>query len=200
MLLLGRSMDGRTPETIMTEAQAYGTEDRVTIKEGLPDDEMVRAIRSARVSLMLSGNEGSCVAVVESMFADVPVGMFHDAIMGSLAYINDQTGRRLYAPNLGAQLSQFVAEHEKYSPRRWVMDNGISCFGSTEMLNTAIRTKALEWGEEWTRDIAVQHWRPNPSFVDEKDNEVMAEAYAEFGDKYGCPILPRATDGSFLEK
>lgn len=198
VLLLGKSMNGRTPETIMDEARAYGVADRVTIKPGLPDAEMVRAFRSAKIALMLSGNEGSCVAVVESMFADIPIGLFEDAIIGSKAYINEHTGRLLKHHNLGRQLEEFIAEHDRYSPRQWVLDNNISCWGSTRILHDALRTNTLEWGEEWTLDIVPHHWRPNPTYVREEDLECNRSAYARFERDYGCSLLIRATDGAPL--
>ncbi|HOD67198.1 MAG TPA: glycosyltransferase [candidate division Zixibacteria bacterium] len=198
VLLLGKSMDGRTPETIMNEARAYGVADRITIKPGLPDGEMIRAFRSARVALMLSGNEGSCVAVVESMFADIPIGVFEDAVIGSLAYVNEHTGRRLRRRRLGRQLEEFIADSGRYSPRRWVMENGISCFGSTAVLNDALRARVLEWGEEWTTDLAPHHWRPNPTYVYDEDLERHRSAYARFERDYRCSLLLRATDGSPL--
>lgn len=196
VLLLGRRMDGRTAETIMTEARAYGVADRITMKPGLPDREMVRALRSAKVSLMLSGNEGSCVAIVESMFADIPVGLFADAIIGSKAFINDHTGLLLTNRNLGRQLENFIDRHEQYSPRQWVLDNSVSCHHSSRLLNDAIRRKALEWGELWTTDIAALHWRPNPTYVYEDDLRLNAPAYEDFPRTYGCSLLLRAVDGT----
>jgi len=195
-LLLGRAIDGRSAETIMSEARAYGVADKVTIKEGLPDAEMVRAMRSARVSLMLSGTEGSCVAVVETLFADIAVGMFSDAIIGSKAYINDQTGTLLQSRHLGRQLSQFIERHESFSPRRWVIDNDVSCYGSSRILNDALRKSVTARGEQWTTDIAVHHWRPNPSYVNEEDVAKFADLYADFLSKYKCGMLRRSTDGA----
>jgi len=42
---------------------------------------------------VLSRREGSCVVVAESMFADTPVALLDNAVIGSRAFINDQTGR-----------------------------------------------------------------------------------------------------------
>ena len=116
VLLLGKSMQGRTRETILEEARAYGVDDRVEIREGLPDDQMIRSLRSGKVSLIFSGNEGSCVAVVESMFADVPVGLFDDAIIGSKAYINKETGFLLNVRDMSRQLESAIEMHTEFSP------------------------------------------------------------------------------------
>jgi len=199
VLLLGRAIDGRSSETILSEADVYGVRDRVTIKEGLPDAEMVRAMRSAKVSLMLSGTEGSCVAVVECLFADVPVGLFENAIIGSRAYINDRTGALLSPRGVGRQLTEFIAGSAQMTPRQWVLDHEISCFGSSRILNETVKERVVGWGEAWTGDLAVHHWRPNPSYVNEEDVKKYAPLYADFKTKYGCGLMPRDTAGAPLD-
>lgn len=189
VVLLGRRMDGRTADTVTSEAAFYGVENRITLLAGLPDEKLVEALRSAKISLILSGNEGSCVAVVESMFADVPVGVFADAIIGSKVYINNDTGRLLIKKDLAAQLTEFIHEYDRYCPRKWVLENDVSCIGSTGIMNSIIKAKALEWGEDWTTDIAVHHWRPNPKYLHETDAINMRDAYADFAANYGIPIL-----------
>ncbi len=190
VLLLGKPMEGRTVETIMAEADAYGVADRITIRQGLPDKEMVRSFRSAKVSLITSGNEGSCVAVVESMFADIPVGLMEDAIVGSIAYVNEHTGVLLKYRHLGKQLSDFIARADSFSPRRWVMENDISCLGSSKLLNRMLKDALTQRGEEWTQDVCVLHFRPNPTYFYKEDEERMRDAYEDFEAKYGVTIVP----------
>ena len=143
MLLIGRGLDGRTSETIMSEARLFGVTDRITIRESVPDGELARALRSSKVSLILSGNEGACVAIAESLFADVPVGVLADAIIGSKAFINEETGCLLDRQRLSEELSEFIARSDRYSPRRWALNSGISCRQSSRILNDAVRSKAL---------------------------------------------------------
>ncbi len=190
VLLLGRPMQGRTADTIMAEADLYGVAGRITIRQGLPDEEMVPAMRSAKVSLIMSGNEGACVAIVESMFADVPVGLMEDAIVGSKAFINGQTGILFKRKRLSQQLMDFIASYDRFSPREWVTQNNISCIGSTRVLNNVIRHTALEQGEKWTKDICPHHWRPNPTYLYRDDAIEMQEVFDEFEAAYGIPIIP----------
>src|SRR5207244_8495781 len=75
VLLLGRSWAGRTKSTLEGEARLFGVLNRITIAEGLADREMIQALQSAKVSVIMSLAEGACVAVTESLFADVPVGL-----------------------------------------------------------------------------------------------------------------------------
>lgn len=198
VLLLGRAIDDRTADTVLSEADAYGVRNRVTIREGLPDQEMVRAMKSAKVSVIMSGTEGACVAIVEALFADVPVALFEQARVGSKAYINKQTGVRLASHDVGRQLSRFIEHSGDFSPRQWALAHEISCFGSTRVLNEAIKAQATSRGEPWTRDIAIHHWRPNPSYVNEKDLQEYLPAYREFPGKYNCRILPHNVDGKPL--
>ena len=189
VLLLGRGWEGRTAETIMAEARAFGAADRITMKEGLSDADLVRAIKSAKVSLIFSGNEGACVAVVETMFADVPVGLFADAIIGSKAYVNEHTGRLLTRRGLAAQLQEFIENHEQYHPRQWVMENGVSFVNSTKILNEGIRDAVLKLGEEWTTDILPHQWRPNPTYVSDETCAEMRPCYDEFERDFDLPLI-----------
>ena len=198
VLLLGKKMQGRTKETILNEAAAYGVADRIVIREGLPDGEMIRSLRSGKISLIFSGNEGSCVAVVEAMFADVPVAIFEDAIIGSKAYINEDTGVLLNTRDMSQQLENAIDRHEHFSPRNRVMQDKLSCFGSTERLNEVLRDTTTKWGDQWTRDIAVHYWRPDPTFVSEDDIEATDHAYLEFESKYGISLTRRSVDGRIV--
>src|SRR5205823_10775108 len=81
--------------------------------------EILSALVRSRASLIFSRQEGSCIAVTESLFADTPVGLFHNARIGSRAFINGQTGMLLDRPRLSDQLRQFVEKAHSYRPREW---------------------------------------------------------------------------------
>lgn len=189
LLLLGRGWEGRTADVIMNEARTFGCADKVTMKEGLSDADMVRAIKSAKVALIFSGNEGACVAVVEAMFAGVPVGLFADAIIGSKAYVNEQTGCLFTRSNVVQELRDFIDNHERYQPRQWVLENGISYVESTKILNNAIRDAVLKMGEEWTLDIHEHQWRPNPTYLTDDICREMRPYYDAFEEEFGIPLI-----------
>jgi hypothetical protein len=149
----------------------------------------------AKSSLILSRREGSCVAVVESMFANTPVGLYADAEVGSKAFINASTGRLLQHENLGAQLTDFVKTSASYEPRKWVMENGVSCIASSQVLNEALKLHALETGGEWTRDIATLRWRPNPEYHDPQDAAPLRASYQDILDRCGILIGP---EGAYI--
>ena len=190
LLVIGHQLQGRTAETVMEEAKMFGVAENVTIAKGLPDEEMIRALQASRVSVIFSMGEGSCVAVTESLFADVPVGLLEGANVGSRAFINPQTGCFLRSGHIPEDLEQFIERSATYSPRAWMLEHGVSYKASSRILNDALKRVALEQGRPWTAGIAPMHWRPHPTFESAEDREAMRDAYARFEADYGIPIEP----------
>ena len=131
VVLVGQNEHGRTKESVLDEADAFGVRDRFEIRQDVPYEELQGLMARARTSLVLSRREGSCVVVVECMFANTPVGVYEDAEMGSRVFVNEHTGRLLRHDNLAAQIKDFVESSAKYEPRRWVVENGVDCVAST---------------------------------------------------------------------
>jgi glycosyltransferase involved in cell wall biosynthesis len=188
VLLLGRSWEGRTAKTLKDEANLFGIGDRVEIKENLGDMEMIEAIQSAKVSFIASLREGSCVAVAESLFCDVPVALLEASRIGSKSMINANTGRLLGAKRVSEELGEFISHYRDYQPRKWMLQNHIDCISSSQKLNEEIKRWSTENGEPWTVDLQLMHWRPIPSFVDFEERSGILEEYSHFADSYGIPI------------
>lgn len=188
VLLLGRGWEGRTRAAIEDEARLFGALDRVTIREPLNDAEMIEGIQSAKVSVITSMREGSCVAVAESLFANVPVGLIQGANIGSRIFINDRTGCFLRTSALAKDLAAFVDRYLSYEPLKWAMENDISCKGSSLVMNEALKSWALTAGRPWTVDIVPMRWRPNAEFLVPDDKERMRDEYVRFEKSYGVSI------------
>ncbi len=188
VLLLGRGWQNRTRETLEAEAELYGVRKMVTIMEDLPNHELITALQSAKAFVLMSKGEGSCVAVVEAMFANLPVGLLTDAHVGSKAFINDDTGMLLRPERLAADLTTLIERASTYRPREWVMSNGIDYAASTKTLNGILRERTRATGGVWTRDIVPHHWRPNPRFLTSDDRDAMSAAYSSFESRYGVGI------------
>jgi len=152
VLLLGVPLGGRNETDLRREAERFGVGDRFDVIVRPSRDDVARNLARARVSLILSKREGSCVAVAESLFADTPVGLVHGAHVGSTAYINDRTGRMLREGNLAEDVQAFVAEAHTYRPRTWALAH-ISYRHSTAVLNHLFREQARRDGRPWTRDL-----------------------------------------------
>jgi glycosyltransferase involved in cell wall biosynthesis len=188
VVLVGQNERGRTKETVLREAEAFGVRDRFEIRQDVPYEELQELIARARTSLVLSRREGSCVVVVESMFANTPAGVYEDAEMGSRVFINEHTGCLLRHDRLAAQLKDFVESAARYEPRKWMMENGADCVASSRTLNQILKQHALDSGGEWTEDIATLRWRPDPQYYDPSDAERLRPCYAEIEGRCGIAI------------
>lgn len=185
VLLIGHRNGNRTTDTILQEARAYGVSDRFELRSGIPDEEVLHALARSKISLILSRREGSCVAVVESLFANTPVGLYADAEVGSRVFINSETGRLLQHENLADQLMDFLEHAREYNPRRWAMERQISCHGSSATLNRIVKETSLAAGQEWTQDLAPFHWRPDPQLIHEADRQRIRPCYEEIKQRFG---------------
>lgn len=162
IVLVGQPNGTRTAETLLAEADAFGVRNQFELRQRVTDEEVCNLLASAHISLICSKREGSCVAVVESMFADTPVGLLQGAGIGSGAFINSSTGAFLDESRLAAELIRFHKEAEMMTPRRWCLDNGIDAHSSSGRLNEFLRLDSIRDGRVWTRDITPFHWRPDP--------------------------------------
>jgi glycosyltransferase involved in cell wall biosynthesis len=189
ILLIGQNQEGRTADTIRAEARHYGVEDRFELLSNAPHEQVIEALGRARVSVLLSRREGSAVVVAESLFADTPTALLHDAYNGSRAFINEHTGRFLYDRALDAQLMNFLDGAERFSARRWAEEN-ISCHRSSAQLNEILRRHALAAEQEWTRDIAPLCWRPYPRLVDPEDERRLEGERRSLRERFGLIVSP----------
>jgi glycosyltransferase involved in cell wall biosynthesis len=186
--LIGVRLEGRTPDDLMGEAAMYGVADRIQIMERIPDAEMIKTIHASKVSVIMSKGEGSCVAVAESLFADIPVGLIEGANVGSRSFINSQTGRFLRDDHLAEDLTDFIAHHNDYHPRQWMLENGKSFNESSVMLNDVVKATSIGRGEPWTADLQAFHWRPYPMFLHRNQLDAVLPEYERFQKTFGIPL------------
>jgi glycosyltransferase involved in cell wall biosynthesis len=189
VVLIGQNQDGRTADTIREMAAWYGVADRFTLLRNLPYAAVTKQFCAARATVVLSKREGSCVAIAESLFADAPAAMLRDAGIGSRAFIHERTGRFLDEANLASELTDFVRNADQYQPRQWALEN-ISCLCSTRTLNALLKQKALELGQQWTRDIAALQWAPDPKLVHDEDRQRLAPERQAILERFGLEIGP----------
>jgi glycosyltransferase involved in cell wall biosynthesis len=189
VLLVGQDQDGRTADTIRELAGWYGVADRFTILSNQPHREVTKLFCQARCSVVLSKREGSCVVVAESLFADAPVALLQDAVIGSRVFLNEQTGRFLDERHLARDLTEFIQNADRYQPRGWAEQN-ISCWRSTQILNDILRQHALESGQRWTQDIAPLQWSPDPQLAQAEDRHRLSAERGTILERFGLEIGP----------
>lgn len=174
VVLIGTRAGSRTADNAIREANLYGVANRVTIHGSMPHEFVADMLGRARISLILSRREGSCVAVAESMFADTPVGLLKDSEIGSGAFINPATGCFLEEGWLADGIMAFLQNSDSFSPRQWACSH-IRCGLSTALLNQTLKEHALAAGRDWSRDIAPLHWHPDPELVDRQVDWLQPE-------------------------
>lgn len=147
---------GATKQKILQLAEYYGVRDLIEIHERLPPDEVNLMYNRAKVNVLWSRREGVNRTIIEGMFAGVSCLVREGFNFGyRYPHINQQTGCYSSERDLPDKLLEMMQTYQSYSPREWVMEN-MTCQRSTTILNHAIKAKALELGETWTRDLVAK--------------------------------------------
>ncbi|MBU2979199.1 glycosyltransferase [Alteromonas sp. C1M14] len=186
--LIGQDEPGRCIKHIKREAALYGVKDMINFAGPQRYDQIVDYLARSKTSAIFSKREGSCVVVVESMAANVPVAVFKDAAIGSKEFINDQTGILLENNNVGAQLAQFVAQAHAFSPRQWLIDNEITYTGSVKYLNTALKSWHETNHKPWSRDILTLERSPLATIANPEELAVMEQEQQRVKKEFGLWI------------
>ncbi len=190
VVLVGRSAPDRTAETIRAEARAFGVRQDLELRSDVTIEEVRTLQADARISVLFSRREGSCVAVVESLFADAPVALMREAHVGSKAYVNGETGILVTRRGLARQLSAFLERAATFGARRWAEAN-VSCHTSSARLNGILRALAARHGRPWTRDIAPLCWRPMPAHVHDADRRRFGDCADSLQRQFGISLAER---------
>ena len=192
VVLVGREAPGRTADTIRDEARSFGVPQDLELRTGIGIDEVTKLQCDSRITCLFSQREGSCVAVVESFFANAPVAMMRDAHVGSKAYINEHTGVLLTRSGLGRQLSSFLERSDEFAPRQWALEH-VTYEHSRRKLNDMLRARAGRTGRPWTTDVVPICWRPYPEYVDPVAVSPLAHAVDDLRERYGIELEPGAS-------
>jgi glycosyltransferase involved in cell wall biosynthesis len=187
VVLIGRPIGQRTEQALRQEAALFGVEDRFEVWNNATDAKIAQAICQSRISLIFSRQEGSCVAVAESLMGGTPVGVFRNARVGSKAFVNPRTGELLEERGLAPQILRFLDQHHHYDPRSWALEN-ISCHVSTCRLNEFLRAESERSGRPWTRDIVTMYQNSVPLFANLADAQKMLDSYTSFEEQYGLEL------------
>jgi glycosyltransferase involved in cell wall biosynthesis len=185
--ILGIATPERSADTLHAEARAFGVKQDLEIRTNLSIEEVAEYQSNSRVSLLLSRREGSCVATAESLFADSPVGMMHDAHIGSKAYINSATGMLLAYGDLSRQLGAFLERSGEFRSREWAEAN-ITAHRSAGRLNQILKEHAAATGRPWTQDLAPMCWRYVPRYLHTEDESRLRPAVDDMAERLGVRL------------
>lgn len=130
----------------------------------------------SKINVILSLREGGCVAGPEALFAGAALAMRGDACIGSMAYINEETGIRLVAGRIAEQLMDLLERSVSMTPHQWA-GKYISSTRTTHKLNAFFAKEAEIDGRPWESDLVEMCYRPYPTYVNENDKEKLRSSY-----------------------
>jgi glycosyltransferase involved in cell wall biosynthesis len=169
--LIGVYWGGKTRADIERLAGFFGVADRIAIFDWIPYEQVMDITCRSRVSILLSLKEGSNRAIAEGIFCNVPVVVLSNHVGGIRKNVVPETGLLAEERHLESAIARL--SQGGISPREWGLEH-ISCFKSTEVLNSILREHALRQGRPWTQDIAVRSNSPESSYASAEDAERLA--------------------------
>ena len=190
--LVGYPQDKKR-DAIEDEARHFGVWDQLELHENLPIEQVNRLLTRAKVHVLWSRKEGANRALVEALFADVPVIARHGLGYGyAYPYINELTGRFATEESLGDTILAVIDGARRFTPRKWALAH-MSCQRATEVLSDVIGRTCAARGEPWSGGMAVktvqlshqQYWDPADAARFEGDYTFLREH-----------IVPRIETGS----
>lgn len=154
VVLVGVPLHGRDKDCLLQEARMFNVAERVTIIEDPRQQTLRNLLERSKLMCALSHREGCYVGVAEALMANTPVAMFANAMIGTKAYINEQTGFLLDANRaLAEQLAEAIAISATVQPRDWATEN-ISAQVNCRRLNSYLKEDFQANGNSWSEDIS----------------------------------------------
>lgn len=164
--LVGFEWNGRTKDEIETLANYYGVLDEITFFEKISFNDVMKINSQSRVAILLSRKEGANRAIPEALFCDTPAIVLESNVGGQVRNIVPETGLLCTDDNLQSKIIEILDNETKFTPRRWANEN-ISCFISTEKLNSILKSNAINEGFKWTEDIQIRTNSPDLRYYDD---------------------------------
>ena len=178
VLLIGFPWGGRTAEDIRREAAPFAL-DHVTLEivESVPAAEVARRVARSKVFVFLSRKEGDNKALVEAMFANVPVVVYERTVGGATSRVNPQTGVLTSDAALPAALRRMLDTYRDYAPRAWA-EAHTGSVAATRTVDGVLRETAAARGAPYDEGIVIKTNAPNLAYRDPADRQRFAADYA----------------------
>jgi len=188
IVLIGRDMDGRTANTVLDEATSFGVRQQITAFTDINATAVRKLLSRAKVSLSLSAREGSCVGVAEALAADCPVACLRSSHIGSLAYINEATGRRASRARLAAAVSELLECCRDMHPRAWYEIHS-GCWNASRGLEEELGVYAMSKGRRPDTPMAPLKWTYVPAYARAQDARRLLPAREFLERECGVKLL-----------
>ncbi len=196
VLLIGFPWGGRSADDIRREAAAFAL-DHVTldIVESVPAAEVARRVARSRAFVFLSRKEGDNKALVEAMFADVPVIVYERTVGGATSRVNADTGVLTSDAALAQTIRQMLDGGARFAPRAWALAH-TGAAAATRIVDAALRESALAQGRPYTTSIVEKTNAPNLAYRDPAERQRFAADYAFIAGCLRAPYTAAAAPGS----
>lgn len=178
VLLIGFPWGGRTADDIRRESRITNNPNvSYEIVESIPQDAVARYLNQSRVFVFLSKKEGDNKALVEAMFADVPVVVYERTIGGARNRINPATGRLSSDKNLAMNICYMLDHASKFSARQWALAHTGS-ETATKLLETTIQQMVRELGGAYSAGLVEKVNSPNLEYKNPEARSQLVDDYA----------------------
>ena len=175
IVCLGQPDSGKTMADVRRLKDFLGAPQDIQFVESVPAQQVTALQSRARLALILSRWEGCCVAAVEALMAGTPLAMCRTAHVGSLAYINDNTGFLLSIEPSAAEIRHALDHAPSLRPRSFAIAHS-SYLQSTHALNRILRDHEISQARPWSQDIAPVFWRAHPKLANPADQARLTPA------------------------
>jgi len=189
---LGYSVD-RSRREIEELAEWYGVSGQVQFVENVPQTEVAKYLRRAKVNVIWSRREGVNRAIIEGMFCDVPCLLPEGFNYGfHYPYVNEKTGRWATDATLPNVLREMTERPWPYSPRAWV-DQHITPQVATRLIEEAINgTPGCETGPLAVKVNGLhgmEYWDPADEHRFAADYEFLRSMIRQPATNPSAPVL-----------
>jgi hypothetical protein len=191
LALIGQPEGQYTVDSTRALAKAFGVCQQIDWFNRLGPTEVHKIQAESRCGLMMSLREGSCLAVVESLLADSPVGMFENAHVGSLDFIQKTTGVRLNSRRTAQGLMELLHSQKqgRFAAREWALQHAEARL-SSQVLNAIFRDNASNQQHPWTLDLLPFCLRSaRPDFIDRRHWLEAQSWHDQFEAQYNVRFL-----------
>jgi hypothetical protein len=161
---------GKTLEQIKEEANYYGVLHMIDFFEGLPQADINILLNRSKCFLLLSKKEGPNKAIIEAMYANIPVFILEGFNYGfPYPYINQSTGGFVNPKDLSEFLSNLdeMLKSGTYSPRKWIKAH-VSAQLSTEELIDQLNLVEKEYQMKINKELFVKINTPELDYYDKQ--------------------------------
>ena len=155
---------GGSSKEVDNEIKRKKLENIIELKDGLPQDELIRLYQSSKASVLFSLKEGSNRVLFESLSCNTPIFCIAENRGVNKSYVNESTGSLAFDSCCSSSLEQLLKEYKNYSPREWALAN-ISPKRTTDRLSSIIEKN---YGELISSNLKVKVNAPEVTLLNKR--------------------------------